>query len=65
MDHLVKACPAIDQLHIKFDESFSKTKMVDLFASIHFNHLKWLTIDVEKLFDGSYLPLVPNVIILN
>ena len=63
MDHFVKGSPAIDQLHIEFRYSFSKTEMVVFSTSIRFNHLTWLNINALNLFDGSYLTSVPNVII--
>ena len=61
MDRLVEACPNIEQLHIGFDQSLSRTSTIAIFSNItKFPNLKWLTIKSWKgnLFDGSYLPSV-------
>ena len=63
MDHLVEACKNIEQLHITFDYCSSSTDMFDFSTYIRFNQLIWLTLDVEDLSDGSFLPSVPNVFI--
>jgi len=57
MDRLVAACPNIEQLHIDFDQSLSRTSTIAIFSIIKFPNLKWLTINSWKgnLFDGSYL----------
>ncbi len=63
MDHFVKGSPAIDQLHIEFESNFSLTEMIAFSTTIRFNHLTWFNFNVEMLFGGSYLTLVPNAII--
>ena len=55
----MKACPNIDQVHFRFGyKSLSRVEMANFFASIRFNKLTWLTINLTEMFDGSNLNLV-------
>jgi len=61
MDHLIKACSNIDQLHIGYVEPLGKAETVHFFNSFRFKNLTWLSI-CGRMFDGSYLPLVRTII---
>ena len=53
IDRLVVACPNIEQLHIGFDQSLSRTSTIAIFSTItKFPNLKWLTI---KSWKGEFV----------
>ena len=51
----MKACPNIDQVHFRLEESLSRAEIESFFTSIRFNQLTWLTIDLIDLYDGANL----------
>jgi len=62
LNHLIKACPNVEQLHIEYYDSLSQDESADFFNSIQLNHLTWLSISGDKLYDGSYLLSVMEIL---
>ncbi len=71
IDHVIKACPNIEELHIDClttatrnvnisrDKSWgAEIEWLQLFSTIQFKHLTWLSISGNEIGDGDYLPSV-------
>jgi len=61
IEHLVVACPNINELHVEVDglaETCVNIDFSQFFSAVQFQHLTRLTITGQTLRDGSYLPSV-------
>lgn len=73
MNHLIKACPNIDQLEIQLylwntDIDYKPIGRIEsglFFSSISFKHLTRLSFRKVKLFDGSYFLSVNSIFLLS
>ena len=60
IDYLIRACPKVEELHVKnaCRQPWERMELSRFLSPIRFNRLTWLSITELNLFDGSYLPTV-------